>query len=815
MDSKLNLLSTVSPNNHHAHLHQTRLLGYGSLFGEVSLVTDSPYFTSTYAIEPTALICINKHTFDRIYNKDKTKLAEIRIRLVGTDVELQHILNHPKCNKLFVEYLKKQVAVENIYFLNAVAKFDDMTERLKKEMWKVIHEYASSSGKIRQQWRQAAVTVPANATEVATGNVLSTIHSKHHHLDTGRLRRSNDEEENDGFSNGGRESTASPGGSLVPPLAGPKAGAGPLKSSLLLPTATNSTSHDDILAVRHHSGFMRESFMRKITDEVAKSPKHANNTSTSVEGNNGFGNGSIQTDAMQSISESIAQATAAAAASDDIPYGNNASNKRYQFPVSLISKKNTTIYMDNFGEEQSCSLLMDDDDESVRSSGLNRKRNSLDELEMYPPLTIAISRPSNNNSSSSRESVGNNNNTSQATTPHAMPRRMSRGNSQRIPARSLNELQNPNASNDDVETPVLEGSTQLNPSKPPKDEDNKMNNQAHPEIPNLLHQYQQKFEKNLLELKEVAKNIMEKFIYLNSEHEINIPQQMKFKTIANFEQSMKLSVEHCMEALYDAICTAKLIEQTIERNEIKHVDTTIVVNSHLDGHNHHGVAGSHIKNGGVSTPSSLARQNLASEEKTSGPSNITGYEEIELWNIFDQSKTEIYKLLNNDCFMRWKNTTDFKALIDSFKPYEQSNNNAVVVSNDNLNSIPRILPHHQSFEGSIYTTNSNRSGFQANSFMNNSTQIRGMGGGYNNRRPLPPNGGVVSGLPKAANVGVGSGSVHSSALGEVGRISSNDSMPLSDIEQLDNANNKDTKRRGLVGLAGLFQKKGKGVAISG
>lgn len=117
-----------------------RLLGYGNFFGEVSLVTGTPYFTTTCAVEPTTLIRISKRAFDHIYNNDRISLAELRIKMVGREIEMQHIINHPRGNELFARFCDKELAGENIRFLNDAARYRDICDRLKKEMWSVINQ---------------------------------------------------------------------------------------------------------------------------------------------------------------------------------------------------------------------------------------------------------------------------------------------------------------------------------------------------------------------------------------------------------------------------------------------------------------------------------------------------------------------------------------------------------------------------------------------------------------------------------------------------------------------------------------------------
>lgn len=127
----------------------TRFLGIGSLFGEVSLVTDSPYFSSSTAMERTIVVCISRKSLDLVYNKDKTKLAELRMRLacgagvnaadatdVGIGLDLEHVLLHPQANNLFHTFCEKEHNSENVTFYNAVMQYEEMFEMI---MYNILH----------------------------------------------------------------------------------------------------------------------------------------------------------------------------------------------------------------------------------------------------------------------------------------------------------------------------------------------------------------------------------------------------------------------------------------------------------------------------------------------------------------------------------------------------------------------------------------------------------------------------------------------------------------------------------------------------
>eukprot|EP01039_Chlorochromonas_danica_P007663 gene7663-8468_t len=118
-----------------------RFLGAGSLFGEASLVMESPYFSTTTAMEACLVVCVSKRTLDLVYNKDKAKLAEVRIRLAGMETDLETILMHPTSNRLFYDFLKQEHSVENLLFYNAATKYEEMVERLRRGLDRVPIQY--------------------------------------------------------------------------------------------------------------------------------------------------------------------------------------------------------------------------------------------------------------------------------------------------------------------------------------------------------------------------------------------------------------------------------------------------------------------------------------------------------------------------------------------------------------------------------------------------------------------------------------------------------------------------------------------------
>lgn len=144
----------------------------------------------------------------------------------------------------------------------------------------------------------------------------------------------------------------------------------------------------------------------------------------------------------------------------------------------------------------------------------------------------------------------------------------------------------------------------------------------------------QKIEKTTVELQEVARTIMERYISEGAQCEINIPQKMRIATQQIFQDW---------------------------------------VNSHLS-------------NGG--TPTGMSALNnvdplLGGTRTTStkdgdigGSAKIkkhmnTPFFQLDFCDMFHEPKQEILRMLKGDLFMRWKKTKEFQFFITNLKPYEE------------------------------------------------------------------------------------------------------------------------------------------------
>eukprot|EP01032_Pedospumella_encystans_P017007 gene17007-19384_t len=122
----------ISENAENNSVESERVIGWGGIVGEVCLTTNTPYFHTVVAREPTLLLALGKRVLDQIYYNNKAKLCEIRIRMMGVDVDLLHAIDHPIGSKLFNDFLTRQLAQENLAFYIAVERFDSMCKNLTK-----------------------------------------------------------------------------------------------------------------------------------------------------------------------------------------------------------------------------------------------------------------------------------------------------------------------------------------------------------------------------------------------------------------------------------------------------------------------------------------------------------------------------------------------------------------------------------------------------------------------------------------------------------------------------------------------------------
>lgn len=101
------------------------ILNSGNFFGEMSLVSDSPRSATVTAIGKTVLLSIGKESFQQIFSSNNNALAEFTLRVMGASSELCHLLAHSVGLSTFKNYLKRNLADENIDFWISVKEFKD------------------------------------------------------------------------------------------------------------------------------------------------------------------------------------------------------------------------------------------------------------------------------------------------------------------------------------------------------------------------------------------------------------------------------------------------------------------------------------------------------------------------------------------------------------------------------------------------------------------------------------------------------------------------------------------------------------------
>eukprot|EP00596_Hydrurales_sp_CCMP1899_P005742 CAMPEP_0119040350 /NCGR_PEP_ID=MMETSP1177-20130426/10241_1 /TAXON_ID=2985 /ORGANISM="Ochromonas sp, Strain CCMP1899" /LENGTH=423 /DNA_ID=CAMNT_0007005305 /DNA_START=1498 /DNA_END=2769 /DNA_ORIENTATION=+ len=100
-------------------------------------MTGSPYVSSMVASRNSILIAFTERTLRLVLRDDQAKLAEMKLRIKGADLELANILNYPPACALFEEYMIGEHAPENLFFWKAVERFEDLCTRLEKQLEKL------------------------------------------------------------------------------------------------------------------------------------------------------------------------------------------------------------------------------------------------------------------------------------------------------------------------------------------------------------------------------------------------------------------------------------------------------------------------------------------------------------------------------------------------------------------------------------------------------------------------------------------------------------------------------------------------------
>ena len=94
-------------------------LGPGKYFGEMALVSDAPRAASCICNTHCILMSVGKEVFHSFFDNNPQAAVEFNLRLLQAKSELKHVLEHPHGLKAFTDFLKIELADENIVFWSA------------------------------------------------------------------------------------------------------------------------------------------------------------------------------------------------------------------------------------------------------------------------------------------------------------------------------------------------------------------------------------------------------------------------------------------------------------------------------------------------------------------------------------------------------------------------------------------------------------------------------------------------------------------------------------------------------------------------
>ena len=102
-------------------------LSYGHYFGELNFMLPSAPLVTSYAVaeEEVTLLVLPAAAFAHLFNKDRSLLAELRMKVHGIDSSLMTILEHRRSRALFLESLRKGGASQEgrLHFYEAVSQY--------------------------------------------------------------------------------------------------------------------------------------------------------------------------------------------------------------------------------------------------------------------------------------------------------------------------------------------------------------------------------------------------------------------------------------------------------------------------------------------------------------------------------------------------------------------------------------------------------------------------------------------------------------------------------------------------------------------
>ena len=110
------------------------ILGPGSYFGEISILTEEKCRASVVTVSRCMLLKVSKAQFQSVWCSIPGFRAEFLVRIFGKTCRLEHVRSHVVTNRAFSAFLKSEHASENSDYLDAVDEFRSKhTERAAHE----------------------------------------------------------------------------------------------------------------------------------------------------------------------------------------------------------------------------------------------------------------------------------------------------------------------------------------------------------------------------------------------------------------------------------------------------------------------------------------------------------------------------------------------------------------------------------------------------------------------------------------------------------------------------------------------------------
>jgi hypothetical protein len=539
-------------------------------------------------VESTLLVSINKRAFDRIFNNDKAKLAEIRIRLVGADVELQHILNHPMGNRLLYEFLKKEMSAENILFLNAVSKFEEIFDRLRRELLKIQGQHQQHQEAVRLM-RQ----VSAKNRELAVINAGGTTASRQQ------------------GSNGPAAAAAA---------AGKAAANDALYISEVFPDEQSPLDNSDV-SYMHMSFSMDDNSSSERERFAVPKPQYC------------------VIDYMEALEKSAGVNT----------------NKRGS--TVSVEMNNT-----NGQEVPQQSAEVEASDTPVGDSV----------VPIAPVITPVVQTPKIMHVPSAAEKA------------HLQGLSLFENSAGHLLANDYSQ-------------------SNVHPEAHPN-----TNTLSATEYSAFVLQQYYKLQKNIIELKEVARKVIDKHIRTGSDCEVNISAACRDFSIQQYDMWLKLSVNDSLRQLQNS----QLAHQDNSADETHHGRSAAQYGNMSTSMYTH--ASAHVDSRLPSDSFDAFGNSFSySNNNASNALPFTAAAANEDYTqLFKQSRMDISQLLQKDAFQRFKHTAEFKSFIQAIKPFEQQHNVGNMASHgeNSVTSTSQTTMHKMSFHrgpmGKISAANS-------------------------------------------------------------------------------------------------------------